>query len=292
MNSIPSEKVEHKNVKLFKEQKYGCKTHGDRELMEDHTTGDIICKKCAIVVEERMITDEAEWRCFDGDTQGEKWSKSRAGDAENPFLSSDFNLGTTIKMHTSTQTSSTNYSSNIVKQYKRRSVDNALNNAFKEIDTIGARLSLPTSVLIKAKAYYTQLYRRIKLKGNKLLIDTKTAACVYIACKEEECSRSVHEIAATYASTKSALIAAIKRAVDILDLKMPQSHGIEMIDRYCAFLSVSKTERFKAWRIANGIEQLDWKIKVPPENIAATAILLARTSSHGEIFLSRSFQPN
>lgn len=275
----PGEKV-HKNMKAMKEQKYGCKTHGDKNLMEDHATGDIICTLCALVVEERMITDEAEWRCFGDDTQGEKWAKSRAGDTENPFLSADFNLGTSIGPNS---TSSNSYSSNIVKQYKRRSVDNALTSAFKEIAAIGDRLNLPSSVLAKAKELYSRLYRHLKFKGNKLLIDTKTAACVYIACKEENCSRSANEIAAVYATTTSALKSSIKRAINALELNLPQSQGIEMIDRYCFHLNVTKAERFKAWRIANKIEELDWKKKELPENIAATAILLSQTSTHGTI---------
>ncbi|XP_055321157.1 transcription initiation factor IIB-like [Sitodiplosis mosellana] len=275
---------EHKNVKMMKEQKYGCKTHGDAKLMEDHATGDIICTACAFVVEERMITDEAEWRCFDGDTQVEKWSKSRTGDAGNPFLSADFNLGTTIKMLAPKQMASTNnYSSNIVKQYQRRSIDNALQHAFKEIATMGDRLNLPSSVLSKANALYSRLYRRINLKGNKLLVDSKAAACMYIACKEENCSRSVQEIAAIYGTTKSALSAAIRRALNSLEVKIPDSHGIEMIDRYCAHLNITKVERIKAWRIADQIERLEWKTKMLPENIAVTAILLAKISSHGTI---------
>lgn len=282
--------VEHKNVKLMRQQKYGCKKHGDTKLTEDHATGDIICMICAIVVEERMLTDSAEWRCFGDDTQGEKWSKSRAGDAENPFLSADFNLGTTIKMFGPNQTASTNnYSSNIVKQYQRRSVDNALKHAFKEIATMGDRLNLPSAVLSKANSLYSRLYRGIKFKGNKLLVDSKAAACMYIACKEEQCSRTVQEIAATYGTPKKTLSSAIKRALNVLNVQMPESHGIEMIDRYCAHLDISKTERIRAWRIADQIERHEWNTKIPAENIAVTAILLAKIRSHGmdDIFIFR-----
>lgn len=275
--------AEHKNVKLMRQQKYGCRKHGDTKLTEDHTTGDIICTVCGIVVEERMLTDEAEWRCFGDDTQGEKWSKSRAGDAENPFLSANFNLGTTIKTFGPNQTASTNnYSSNIVKQYERRSVDNALKHAFKEIATMGDRLHLPSSVLSKANSLYSQLYRRFKFKGNKLLVDSKAAACLYIACKEEECSRTLQEVAATYGTTKSALSSAINRAIKSLNVQTRVSHGIEMIDRYCAHLDISKVERIRAWRIADQIERLKFGKKIPPEHIAVTAILMAKASSHGK----------
>lgn len=297
MNSVKSDKnkvakpakIEHRNVKAMKERKYGCKTHGIENLLEDYATGDVICTKCAVVVEERMITDEAEWRCFEGDTQGDKWAKSRAGDAENPFLSADYNLGTTIKMINKNQTGSNTYSANIHQQYKRRSVDKAISNGFMEINTIGDRLSLPSSVLSRAKALYSNLYRKINYKGNILTIDSKTAACVYIACKEEHCYRSAQEIAATYAVSKSALTSAVKRALDALDKKMPVSQGNEMIDRFCAYLMVSKKERHKSWTIANQIENLKMKTKLRPEDIAATAILLARISSHGMIWFLFSF---
>lgn len=278
----PVEKV-HRNVKTVQElNKIGCKTHGENYLITDVRNGDSICEKCGLVVEERMVCDEAEWRNFDGDSVAEKWSKSRTGDVENPFLSADCNLGTTIKMFDGNKNNDSSYSGSIMKHFKRRSVDNALMHAFKEINDMGDRISLPFSVVLRAKQLYTQLYKKIKLKGNILLTDSKTAASLYIACRLENCYRSHKEIAAIYDVNKRELNRAIRRAVDCLDLKnTSDSPGIEMIDRYCGYLQSSRDERRKSRLIAEAVQNQNLGKKILPEVIAGTSIYLATASTQG-----------
>lgn len=276
----PTQKV-HKNIIAVNEQrKFGCKTHGDNHLIEDVSSGDTVCTKCAVVVEERRICDDAEWRNHEGDTQAEKWAKSRVGDTENPFLSADFNLGTMAKNFDSSNKSS--FSSNIVQQYKRRSVDNALNHGFKEIDTIGDRMAIPPVVLQQAKAYYCKLYRQCKFKGNKLFVDSKTAACLYIACRTENAYRSTGEIAGSYAVTRSALTAAITRAKKVLNVKMPHAQGALMIDRYTGYLGMAREVSKKARKIADYIDYRELNKKLTPEYVAAASIYLAIASTQGE----------
>lgn len=83
--------IVHKNLKLVKElRKMGCKEHGDTNLI-DNGEGDLVCTECGVVVEDRMICEDAEWRNFNDDSITEKWSKSRTGGAENLFLSDDAN---------------------------------------------------------------------------------------------------------------------------------------------------------------------------------------------------------
>lgn len=273
----------HKNIKLANELKrVGCSEHPGSYLINDISSGDVVCEECGKVVEERMICDDAEWRNFDGDSLAEKWSKCRTGAAENPFLSADFNLGTNIKMMDVNKNNVTSYSGNIVTQYKRRSVDNALVHAYKEIDDMSDRINLPNSVVRAAKALYCEMYKKIKLKGNILLIDSKTAACLYIACRQEKCPRSTREIAAIYAVNKRCLTAAIKRVLTTLGTEVADAYGTEMIDRYCGHLQMSKEQRIRARKIAEQIDKtiIDKK-KMIPEVIAGTSIYLAAASSIG-----------
>lgn len=175
--SAKSTEIVHKNVKLLNElRKVGCKVHGDAHLINDVASGDLVCERCGVVVDERMVCEEAEWRNFEGDSMADKWLKSRSGDAGNPFLSDDANLGTMVKTMDANRNESQSFASNIVKQFKRRSVDNALIHAFKEINDMGDRINLPSSVTDVAKQLYTQLYRQIKLKGKIISIDAKTVS--------------------------------------------------------------------------------------------------------------------
>lgn len=283
------EKTEHKNIKLVREygkDKYGCKTHGDDNLIEDHCSGDVICKSCGVVIESRMISDSAEWRNFADDSQMEKWSKSRTGDAEKPFLSADYNLGTIIKSFEKNLKNVSSFNGSIMNQFNRRSVDKALTYAFKEIDIMGDRINLPNSVLYRAKSLYNQLYRHIKLKGNILHVDSKMAACLFIACEMEECSRSKREIAAIYDVRKTTLSNAINRARKSLALEAINTSSVEMIDRYCSYLTCSKPERKRALLIARQLEMQTQHLKkktktLPLEAIAASSIYLAIITTQG-----------
>jgi len=52
-------------------------------LVEDHRSGDQICEQCGYVVQERVISPEAEYRVFSEDSSS--YSKIRVGDTYNIF---------------------------------------------------------------------------------------------------------------------------------------------------------------------------------------------------------------
>lgn len=156
-------------------------------------------------------------------------------------------------------------------------------HAFKELNDMGDRINLPFSVLQRAKMLYSEMYKKIKLKGNILLTDSKTAACLYIACRLETCYRSSREIAAIYDVNKRDLVRAISRVMSSLKLNIPDSRGIEMIDRYCGYLQLSREERRKSRLIAEKVQCQSEIIgkKILPEVIAGTSIYLAAASTQG-----------
>lgn len=112
---ITDDKTEivHKNVKLCEElqktgckelQRTGCKDHVDAYLI-DNGEGDSVCEECGKL----------------NDSMAKKWSKSRAGDAENPFLSENANLSTNVKsMDKNRNEITTPFARNIMKQLGRQ----------------------------------------------------------------------------------------------------------------------------------------------------------------------------
>lgn len=282
--SAKSTEIVHKNVKsLIELRKVGCKVHGNVHLINDVTNGDMVCGQCGIVVEERMVCDEAEWRNYEGDSMADKWSKCRTGGAENPFLSDDANLGTIIKSMDTNRNETKSFAGNIMKQFKRRSVDNALNHAFKEISDMSDRINLPSSVVLVAKQLYAQLYKQIKLKGNIMLTDAKTAACLYVACKQQNCYRSTREIAAIYAVNKRDLTNAIRRVLNNVNLDIAKTASTEIIDRYSCNLEMPREERKQAYKIAGEIDARLAKKKIVPETVAGVSIYLAAAMKRGKL---------
>lgn len=52
-------------------------------LVEDHKAGDQICGNCGAIAQERLISQDAEWRVFSEDPNS--YNKARAGPAYNPL---------------------------------------------------------------------------------------------------------------------------------------------------------------------------------------------------------------
>lgn len=276
--------IVHKNVKLVKEMQYeGCKAHGLEHLINDTQNGTVVCCVCGVVVEDRIILEESEWRNFEDDSLAEKWAKCRTGDAANPFLSDDANIGTLIKQFGQIRNEGDNsFSRNIHRQFKRRSVDNALLHAFKEIRDMADRIHLPVSVTLLAQQHYQKLYKKIKLKGNIMLTDAKMAACVYVACKQQHCCRTQREISAISAVNKTDLTNAIRRLLQIIDLNDVTTTSTEMIDRFCSYLALTQEQRKEAYAIASYIDAQEWQQEMQPENAVAVSIYLATLTRQGK----------
>lgn len=194
----------------------------DGYLFEDCTTGDLVCGQCGLVAGEGLICEQVEWRSFSDETFAEKQEKSRVSRAENPFF--DDNLGTTISMEDINGNRATSFGLNIEKQHKRRSADNALAAAFRNIDEAGDRISLPGSVLRYAKYVYNEFYRKAGLKGNILFLDTKIGACMYVACVKENCARSVGKICAITGENKLDTKKAILKICKKLKIQLNVNH--------------------------------------------------------------------
>lgn len=125
------------------------------------------------------------------------------------------------------------------------------------------------------------------LKGNIIFTDAKTAACLYVACKQQNCYRSTQEIAAIYAVDKRELTNAIRRLLSHVNLVAVKTPSTELIDRYCFHLGLTREQRKRAYKIASEIDA-QWekkekkeKTKIIPETVAGVSIYLAAASERG-----------
>lgn len=185
----PKDLYVHKNVAALN-NKVCCKYHPEAHLIDDEGTASMICSECGLVVVEQMISEEAEWRNFSDDTRDEGWGRSRVGAAENRFLSAATNLQTFI----SSVDRMSEYGQTIVRHQKRRNGDRAIIIASRLIEEMCDRINLPASVCTRAQNLYYRVFQNRRLKGNVIECDAKTAACLFIACDQENCPRTLKEI--------------------------------------------------------------------------------------------------
>lgn len=268
-----SEKI-HKNV-LANNNKICCKYHPDEPLVDDHHGGSMVCPLCGLVVIDQVINEEAEWRYFADDAKEKNWEKSRIGNAANRFLSTETNLNTTIS---APQGPLGEYGKTILNKQKRRCADNAIIVAFNRMDEMADRIHLPHAIVDRAQYLYYRFFVKRLYKGNIMCADSKVAACVFLACHQENCPRTLKEICAVSDMSTKQILTAKRAITKDLNIHVDESNSEELLPRFCSQLNLPFDVRKEAAKITRQVKE-SGGIKCKAENIAAASIYIATQKS-------------
>lgn len=157
------------------------------DLIEENA--DLICANCGMVLADRLISYESEWRTFNSDDQrGE--DPNRVGDADNELLTT-VNAGTTIAGGPNSSKDSRRIKKAQAMQQNSK-VDKALTSAYMQVDNWGDRWSLNKVVKDTAKTYYKRTYEANTFRGKNT--EAVLAGCIFIACRQHGYGRSFNEI--------------------------------------------------------------------------------------------------
>ena len=261
--------------KSYLNSKVQCQYHPHSDLIEDHRAGDMICSECGLIVGDRVIDVSSEWRTFSNENNpGE--DRSRVGGQEDPLLGPD--LSTMIGPSAS---GASNYTaSKIIPQSEK-----ALRIAFKTILEISERINAPASIAFQAKKLFKMVYEKKTLKGRSH--DAISAACLYIACRQEGVPRSFKELVAACNISKVRISRCFQQIVKELNIDAPMITTDNFMQRFCSNLSISQGSAKVALQIAKSASELDIAPGRSPISIAAAAIFLACSLSKNE---KKSFQ--
>jgi len=161
-------------------------------LVEEFSSGDMVCASCGLVIGERIIDTRSEWRTFSNDENGGD-DPSRVGDGPNPLLEGS-------QLQTSIAFDGGKGSKNLSHIHNKMSKDkgsDSLKEAYNIIGQYCDQISAGKVVADTAKHIY-------KLVDDSKTMKTKTgpaliAGCIFIACRHNNVPRTFREI---YALTK------------------------------------------------------------------------------------------
>lgn len=157
------------------------------QLIEENA--DTICANCGLVLAERLISMESEWRTFNSDdSRGD--DPNRVGEADNELLGSS-NVGTTIAggPNSSKDMKRLRRAQN-AQQDERK--DRDLLTAYQVIDAWSERAFLPTTLKGQAKKFYKSIYDANAFRGKSK--DAILASCLFIACRQAGIGRTFNEM--------------------------------------------------------------------------------------------------
>ncbi|KAH8487059.1 hypothetical protein H0E87_025875 [Populus deltoides] len=243
------------------------------EIVFDHSAGDTICSECGLILEAHSVDETSEWRTFSNESSDH--DPNRVGGPLNPLLA-DGGLSTTI--------SKTNGGSNEVLscslgkwQSRGANPDRNRIQAFKSIAAMADRLGLVTTIKDRANEIYKKVEDQKPLKGRNQ--DAILAACLYIACRQENKARTVKEICSVVnGATKKEIGRAKEFIVKHLEVEMGHSmemgtiHAADYLRRFCSNLGMTNQAVKAAHEAVQKSEELD--IRRSPISIAAVVIYI------------------
>ncbi|KAH0721767.1 transcription initiation factor IIB-2 [Solanum lycopersicum] len=243
------------------------------EVVFDHSAGDMVCSECGLVLESHSIDETSEWRTFANES-GDN-DPVRVGGPNNPLLS-DGGLSTVISKPNGT---TSDFLTSSLGRWQNRgsNADRSLILAFKAIGVMSDRLGLVATIKDRANEIYKKVEDQKSSRGRNQ--DAILAACLYIACRQEDKPRTVKEICSVAnGATKKEIGRAKEYIVKQLELEMGQSvemgtiHAGDFMRRFCSNLGMTNQAVKAAQEAVKKSEEFD--IRRSPISIAAAVIYI------------------
>ncbi|GMY16246.1 transcription initiation factor IIB-like [Fagus crenata] len=246
------------------------------EVVLDHSAGDTVCSECGLVLEAHSIDETSEWRTFANES-GDN-DPVRVGGPSNPLLA-DGGLSTVISSRPNNANSNADVLSSSLGRWQNRgsNPDRSLIQAFKAIASMSDRLGLVATIKDRANEIYKKVEDQKPLRGRNQ--DAILAACLYIACRQEDKPRTVKEICSVAnGATKKEIGRAKEFIVKQLEVEMGQSmemgtiHAGDFLRRFCSHLGMTNQAVKAAQEAVQKSEELD--IRRSPISVAAAVIYM------------------
>ncbi|GJE84059.1 cyclin-like protein [Phanerochaete sordida] len=157
-------------------------------IVEEFSSGDLVCGTCGLVLGDRVVDTRSEWRTFAND-EGD--DPSRVGAAIDPLMEGVEQLDTTISF----KDGGTGLSRELQRAASRGSASRSERNllqAFRDISSWCDQFSLPKTISDIAKQLYKRSDEEKLLRGKPL--EAVIAACIFIACRKAHVPRTFREI--------------------------------------------------------------------------------------------------
>ena len=248
-----------------------CPECGSINLFWNKEKGEIICKDCGLVIEDKMIDLGQEWREFDESDS----SKRRTG-MPSTYTQYDQGVGTEIgRFSDITKTKDKNKYLRLRKWQSRVStaIERNLKNALNELKRVVSHLKLPPSVEEEASRIYTLAVRRGLVRGRSM--ESVVAGAIYAACRRHEVPRTLDELSFVSSIDKKEIGRTYRFIARELGLSILPSNPADYIPRFSSTLKLSPNAQSKALEILRKAQEKELTSGRGPTGIAAAALYLA-----------------
>ncbi|KZV62953.1 cyclin-like protein [Peniophora sp. CONT] len=211
-------------------------------IVEEFSSGDLVCGTCGLVLGDRVVDTRSEWRTFSNDEPGD--DPSRVGAASDPVLGLE-HLDTIIGF----KDGGSGVSSELKRAAARAQGSHSARSipyAFHEISSMCDQCSLNKHISDIAKQAYKRCEDEKLLRGKP--VEAIIAACIFIACRYAGVPRTFREIGQIANVPKKLLGQCFRTLQATLNLQQTQTQNgqpgpgrsgpEDMLVRYCNYLDL------------------------------------------------------
>jgi len=256
-----------------------CPECGSKNLIQDKTRGETICRNCGTVVDSLLIDDSPEWRAYNS---AERDSRSRVG-APTTYTIHDKGLSTQIGTEDrdvfGQKLSATQRNRfHRLRKWNARSrihssTDRNLTKAMRELDRLASQMTLPRTVKETASIIYRKALQANLIRGRS--IEEMISAATYAAARQRHLPRTLDEIANHSRISKKELGRAYRLLISELKLKIPLADPINYVVRFASELGLSGIVSQEAREIVLRAKSERLAMGKDPVSLAAASIYIA-----------------
>lgn len=256
-----------------------CPECKSENLAIDSELGELVCRKCGLIIEENIEDLGPEWRAFDS----EQREKKVRGGGPIKYSSPHKRLVTEIDQYNRDirggriSSSKQAQLQRIRKWHKRVSISTSMERnlslALAEMDRVATSLGFPDSMKESAALLYRKIVEKELIRGR--LIESVVAAVVYLVCRMNGMPRTLEEIAKVSGIEKKEIGRAYRYVKEQLDVDVPLSNPVHYVSKFGTMLRASGEAQKLAKDILSKAIKRGLISGRGPTGVAAAAIYIA-----------------
>lgn len=257
-----------------------CPECGSINLFLNRDKGEVICKDCGLVVEDKMVEFGQEWREF----ESEDSTKLRRTGAPMTYTQYDQGLGTEVGQKADLFKLGGKNRSKFFRlrkwQYRiSTAIERNLKLALAELKRVSSYLKLPKSVEEEAARIYTLAVQRGLVRGRSM--ESVVAGALYAACRRHEVPRTLDELSEASGIEKKEIGRTYRFVTRELGITILPSNPADYIARFASSLKLSPETQSKSVEILEKAQKVELTSGRGPTGIAAAALYVSALL-HGE----------
>jgi len=250
-----------------------CPDCGNENFFVSETRGEIICKKCAAVVESNVIDFGQEWTSFEDDGKGRS---SRVGAAFDPRVANNLRTRVGNPADFSKLKGNKRFQMRRLSQknnWSSSALETNFNNALSSLRVMASALKAPERVEREAARIYREAAERGLTRARSS--ETIVMASLYLACRVNDIPKTLKEFNDTFNVDKKIIGKAYKLVARELKIKLIPSSSLDFLGRFASALNLSAKTQSKAAEFVQKAEKKELVSGCNPTSTAAASLYIS-----------------